>query len=82
MVSTAEVSTFKVFPYFSTQLEHTTRIDVVWDTYVPDSLKESTSEERGKGVRRKVSSHARLPHNWMDFLRDPKNKKELFALLT
>ena len=48
---------------------------------MPDSLKESTSEEREKGVHRKVSSHARLPRNWMDFLRDPKNKKELFALL-
>ncbi|KAJ7331188.1 hypothetical protein OS493_020892 [Desmophyllum pertusum] len=29
------------------------RVDVVWDTYVPDSLKESTREKRGKGVRRK-----------------------------
>ena len=48
---------------------------------MPDSLKESTSEKRGKGVHRKVSSHARLPCNWMDFLRDLKNKKELFALL-
>ena len=33
-------------------------------------------------MRRKVSSHAKLPKNWMDFLRDQNNKKELFALLT
>ena len=33
-------------------------------------------------MRRKVSSHAKLPRNWMDFLCDQNNKKELFALLT
>jgi len=33
-------------------------------------------------VRRKVSGHAKLPRNWMDFLRDPNNKSELFPLLT
>ena len=28
----------------SKQLEHSTRIDIVWDTYQSDSLKESTRE--------------------------------------
>ena len=32
---------------------------------------------RGKGVRRKVSGYIKLPDNWMDFLRDSMNKKEL-----
>ena len=88
LLPTAEVSTFseyadKVFiPYLIKQLDHSTRIDIVWDTYLPDSLKESTREKRGKGVRRKVSSHAKLPSNWMDFLRNPSNKDELFAFLT
>ena len=60
LLPTAEVSTFqeyadKVFiPYLSQQLQHATRVDVVWDRYLPDSLKESTREKRGKGVRRKV----------------------------
>ena len=40
-------------PYVKKQLESATRVDVVWDTYVPDSLKESTREKRGKGIRRK-----------------------------
>ena len=48
----------------------------------PHSLKESTREKRGKGVRRKVSGETKLPGNWMDFLRDSVNKKELFAFLT
>jgi hypothetical protein len=64
------------------QLCVATRLDVVWDTYIPDSLKESTRDKRGKGVRRKVSGLAKLPTNWLDFLRDPKNKEELFSFLT
>ena len=39
-------------------------------------------EKRGKGVRRKVSGETKLPGNWIDFLCDTKNKKELFAFLT
>ncbi len=58
------------------------RLDLVWDTYLPESLKESTREKRGKGVRRKVSGQTQLPGKWMDFLRDSKNKEELFAFLT
>ena len=33
-------------------------------------------------MRRKVSGKTKLPGNWMDFLRDSVNKKELFAFLT
>jgi hypothetical protein len=69
-------------PYLDNQLKGATRLDVVWDTYISDSLKESTREKRGKGLRRKVESQTKLPGKWMDFLRDPTNKKELFAFLT
>ena len=58
------------------------RLDVVWDSYIPDSLKESTRDKRGKGVRRKVSALTKFPTNWMDFLRDSMNKVELFSFLT
>jgi len=81
LLPTEAVSTFneyadKVYiPYMSRQLERATRVDVVWDTYIFDSLKESTREKRGKGVRRKVSGQAKLPGKWMDFLRDPNNKE-------
>ena len=70
------------YPILKRQLRDTKRVDVVWDDYRPDSLKEGTREKRGKGVRRKVSSDAKLPSNWNDFLRDPMNKKELFGLLS
>ena len=69
-------------PYLSMQLQNTNRLDVVWDTYIPDSLKESTREKRGKGIRRKVSAQANIPGKWMDFLCDSKNKTELFSFLT
>ena len=85
---TSGVTTFneyadKVFmPYLMKQLGNTTRLDIVWDTYIVDSLKESTRTKRGKGVRRKVSGSTKLPGNWKDFLRDSKNKEELFTFLT
>ena len=87
-LSTAGAKTFieyaedVVIPYLSKQLCVAIRLDVVRDTYIPDSLKESTHDKRGKGVCRKVSGLAKLPTNWMDFLRDPKNKEELFSFLT
>ena len=62
------------------QLQRTMRIDIVWDTYLPESLKESR-EKRGKGVRRKVSGQTKLPGKWMDFLCDSKNKTEFFYVL-
>lgn len=69
-------------PHLIQQLQFSKRIDVVWDAYIPNSLKETTREKRGQGVRRKVSGHVKLPKNWMQFLRDPANKSELFAFLT
>ena len=67
-------------PHLSSQRSR--RVDVVWDTYIPNSLKESTREKRGKGVRRKVAGGTKLPSNWVSFLRDPLNKKELFHFLS
>ena len=34
------------------------------------------------GVRRKVSMETKIPRNWMEFLCDSRNKKELFPFLT
>lgn len=69
-------------PYLEKQLQDTQRLDLVWDTYTPDSLKEATREKRGKGIRRKVSWKTKMPADWKDFLCDSVNKKELFQLLT
>ena len=73
---------YKVFcPFLERSFRNTSRIDVVWDDYRENSLKEATRERRGQGVR-KVEGHVKLPKNWQAFLQDPLNKKELFSFLT
>ena len=48
-------------PYVKKQLENTTRLDIVWDVYRPDSLKGTTGQKRGKGVRRRVEGSSAMP---------------------
>ena len=60
--------------YISAQLENTTRVDIVWDVYQTYSLKGTTRQKRGKGVRRRVVPSAAIPKNWKDFLRVDDNK--------
>jgi len=55
-VTTFQQHADEVFiPYLKKQLQSIRRMDIVWDTYITASLKESTREKRGKGVRIKVS---------------------------
>jgi len=68
-------------PYLNSLLKDILRLDVVWDVYTDDSLKSSTREKRGKGIRRRVSSTNTVPGNWQEFLRVPENKSELFQYL-
>ena len=69
-------------PHILYHLQLSKRVDIVWDSYISGSLKECTREKRGSGVRRKVSSHVKIPSNWMAFLRDSTNKSELFQFLS
>ena len=83
LVNTFDEYADQVFiPYLSKQLKDSMRIELVWDIYLPNSLKESTREKKGKGVRRNVCGQAKLPGNWVDFLHDPSKKTELFSFLT
>ncbi|KAI9546160.1 hypothetical protein NQZ68_029395 [Dissostichus eleginoides] len=50
------------------QLEHVSRVDVVWDEYFPESLKAETRSKRGKGVHRHVEPSIVIPGNWPEFL--------------
>ena len=45
----------------------------------PASLKASTREKRGKGIRRRVAPSTVMLKNWSDFLRVNENKTELFG---
>ena len=51
-------------PYILRTLESASRVDIVFDVYSSDSLKASTRESRGCGVRRRVLPSALLPRNW------------------
>jgi len=69
-------------PYMSTRLQSSSRLDLVWDTYIADSLKASARAKRGKGVRRCVVAEAAIPRNWQNFLRVDTNKTQLFKFLS
>ena len=43
--------------YILSQLQSANRVDIVWDVYMEDSLKATTREKRGKGVRRRVATY-------------------------
>ncbi len=38
--------------YVNSQLQHVRRIDIIWDSYNPDSLKATARAKRGSGTRR------------------------------
>ncbi len=59
-----------------------TRLDLVWDRYIKDSLKGTARAKRGKGIRRRVVAEGVIPGNWRDFLRVDRNKTELFNFLS
>ena len=61
---------------------NTSRVDIVWDRYLPQSIKQSTRNKRGSGVRLKVSPQTKLPLKWKDFLLEPANKTKLFYYLS
>ena len=87
-LSTKLVKTFDEYshlvflPWTESMLHNSDRIDIIWDIYRVESLKESTREKRGKGIRRKVSGQTNLPSSFQDFLCDSRNKQELFDFLT
>ncbi|XP_071477249.1 uncharacterized protein [Diadema antillarum] len=85
---TSSVSTFEDYartvfkPILDRELTGIKRLDLVWDRYLACSIKESTRQKRGSGLRRKVAPTTKMPANWKDFLQDSTNKEELFAFLT
>jgi hypothetical protein len=62
-------------------LRSVSRLDVIWDVYRTDSLKNTAREERGKGKRKRVTPAGIIPPNWHTFLRVDDNKTELFNYL-
>lgn len=72
----------KIFmPHIMSLLKKCNRVDIVFDVYKSDSLKLTTREHRGRGIRTKVSNNTKMPTNWQEFLRVDDNKSELFHFL-
>ena len=69
-------------PYLSPKLQTVSRLDLVWDRSIADSLKGRTRSKHGTGVRRPVVGAAAIPGNWQNFLRVDTNKTELFKFLS
>ena len=65
-------------PYVINQLRNVERVDVVWERYVPTSLKDSARNKRGKGIRGGNRLGTRIPGDWTASLRVDENKQELF----
>ncbi len=65
-------------PYIQSQLQHVLRLDVVWDVYKPESLKEDTRSKRGKGIRRRVEASSIVPRIGEHFYESMKTKQSCF----
>ena len=73
----------KFGPFVMNQMKHAS-VDVVWDTYLFDSLKAETQSKRGskqRGIHRRVEKSSPIPGNWKGFLLISENKTELFSFL-
>ena len=77
----SEYAADSFIPYIRAQLSHVSRLDIVWDEYLKNSLKATTRGKRGTGVRQRVAADNKLPRNWQEFLRADQNKQELFKYL-
>ena len=69
-------------PYLLLQLHKATRVDIVWDVYLTDSLKGTVRLKCGQGTRSRVVGMATIPGNWKNFLRVDSNKTALFSYLS
>ena len=58
-----------------------TRIDLVIDVYIENSLNAATKAKRGRGMRQTGAAETPVPPNWPNFLRVETNKQELFLYL-
>ena len=76
-----EYADFMFGTYISPQIDKTSRVDVVWDVYLPDSLKGTTRQKIGNCFRRRVFPSTTIPKSWKNFLCVDDNKTKLFKFL-
>ena len=78
----------KVIPYISRDSKNCwptlKRVDVIWDRYLPDSLKATIRQRRGARIRQRMrrDGNGKFPRNWNSYLQNASNKVELFHYLS
>ena len=68
-------------PKVFSMLHNIKRLDIILDIYLPESLKSSTREKRGRCLRIQVLPSTLMPSNFKKFLLVADNKVRLFAFL-
>ena len=58
------------------------RVGLVFDRYFEKSLKSQTCEQRGVGSRVAVRQGTPIGNHFLDFMRNDKNKTELFDMIS
>ena len=73
-----------MIPYIERELANTKRVDVIWDRYLSDSLKATTRQRRGAGIRHRMRHYGNgtFPRNWNSYLQNASTKVELFHYLS
>ena len=88
LVSLLKPAPFSTFPqyaenilirYICAEWNNVNRVDIVWDQYFDNSLKNTPRKKRGGGIRRKVCPQKAITSNCKDFLR---KKIKLLDFLT
>ncbi|XP_065670919.1 uncharacterized protein LOC136089121 [Hydra vulgaris] len=69
-------------PFVDRLLRSAQRLDIVFDRYVPKSLKSETREDRGSGQRINVTMGTLIPKKFDKFLSVDFNKTQLFGLIS
>ena len=69
-----DYTTHVLLPFIKAKLRKVTRINIIWDVYLEDSLESIAREIRGKGIRRRVAPSNTIPGNCQELLRLADNK--------
>jgi hypothetical protein len=67
--------------YIEAQLTSVIRLDIIWDVYLQNSVKNEARVQRGSGFRYKVAGSSKLPKVWSQFLHVSENKEDLIKYL-
>ena len=76
-----EYARVTIIPHVQALTDKYKRTDIVFDVYLPSSLKSETRQKRGTGAWIRVAGTNKTQKHWKNFMRDSKNKSGLFISL-